>query len=325
MACTPQVKPVHITGKTMGTTYNIKYTQSDATAPRSEVTAQVSQLLVHLNQKLSTWIPDSEISRFNKSPSGQWFGVGVELHTVTAHALAIAQKSAGAFDPTLGPLINLWGFGPDGAKKIPTPAEISRAHSQVGYQKLHIKPGAIKKRVSGMYLDLSASAKGHAVDRVAELLEQRGIAAYMVEIGGEVRAKGGSSQPHWKIGIEVPDPHNPNRKIEKVLSLSSHALATSGNYRNFFPDQEQNRSHIIDSQSGQAGRAPRGHHLSVTVLDEKFCMNADAWATALTAMGWEKGFAFAQQNQLAAHFIARTPDGSWQSRSTIAFKKVLKQ
>ena len=319
-ACTPHNKPVHLTGKTMGTTYNIKYLKSDRSPQRTHVASQVTRLLEHLNEKLSTWRKDSEISRFNAHPPQKWFATGEELHTVTAHALEMAKKSSGVFDPTLGPLVNLWGFGPNGKKKVPSNEEISRARSQVGYQKLHIKPGALKKHVPGMYLDLSASAKGYSVDRVAQLLEQIHIAAYMVEIGGEVKCKG-----QWKIGVEVPDPTSPTRKIERILPLHAHALASSGNYRNFFPKQNRNHSHIIDSQSGQAGKALQGHHLSVTVLDAQSCMNADAWATTLMAMGWEKGFAFAREQQLAAHFISRNPDNSWKSRTTDAFERMLKQ
>ena len=320
-SCTSKSKPVHLYGKTMGTGYNIKYRTTAGSPERNLVKLKVSHLLEHLDQKLSTWRTDSEITRFNNYSDNEWFPVGLELHTVTDHALKIAEKTAGVFDPTLGPLINLWGFGPYGGKKIPSATEISEAKTKVGYQKLLIRPGALKKRVSGMYLDLSASAKGYGVDRIAELLEQLDIKIYMVEIGGEVRTKGGDGQPFWKIGIETPAP---SHKIQKILHLSSHALATSGNYRNFFTDKGAHYSHIIDSSTGKAGQRPRGIYLGVTVLDAFSCMNADAWATALSAMGWQKGIDFAKKHRLAARFVSRFPDGTWQSRTTDAFDRILK-
>ena len=324
-SCTPQRDWVHLTDRTMGTTYNIKYLAiSGNSSTPSRVKSQVTRLLDEINQKLSTWRADSEISLFNAHPPNVWFqGVSDELHTVTAYALKIAKKTSGIFDPTLGPLTNLWGFGPNGKKKIPSPGEISRAKARTGHQKLHIRPNALKKSVPGMYLDLSASAKGYAVDRVVKMLEQMNVTIYMVEIGGEVRVRGGGERPFWKIGIEVPAPHNPDRKIQKILPLSSHALATSGNYRNFFTVRSRIHSHIIDSRSGRARETPIGRSVSVTVLDENSCMNADAWATALAAMGWEKGFDFAKRNRLAAHFIARVPDGSWESRTTDALEEML--
>ena len=309
----------------MGTTYNIKYHAAAHTQDRSVVESKISRLLEHINQKLSTWRKDSEITRFNKYPHNTWFPVSPELYTVTRHALKIAAKTSGVFDPTLGPLINLWGFGPQGEKKVPSAQEMARAKAKVGYRKLHIKPGALKKSVSGMYLDLSASAKGYGVDRVAELLEELDIDIYMVEIGGEIRAKGGKQRPSWKIGVEAPTPHNANRNIQNVLQLSSHALATSGNYRNFFTNRQKHYSHIIDSSSGKAEQHTRGVYLSVTVLDSTSCMNADAWATALSAMGWEKGINFATKHNLPAHFVYRLPDGTGQGRTTGAFKHILKR
>ena len=324
-SCTLQSPPVHLSGKTMGTVYNIKYHTTDHSPEKALVESKIALLLEHLNQKLSTWRSDSEITRFNKSPPRQWFPAGTELHTVTGHALTIAQKTAGVFDPTLGPLINLWGFGPNRKTKIPSPGAISHAKTRTGYQKLLIKPGALKKSAPGMYLDLSASAKGYGVDRLAELLEQLNIDTYMVEIGGEVRAQGGSQRPFWKIGIETPNPHNFGGDIQKVLHLSSHALATSGNYRNFFTHQKDHYSHIIDSSDGSARRHSQGTYLSVTVLDPSSCMNADAWATALSAMGPQKGIRFAQQHRLAARFISRLSDnGPWKIQTTDAFKRILK-
>ena len=324
LSCTSQSELIHINGKTMGTTYNIKYQTTARTPQRSRVESRVSHLLEHLNQKLSTWRTDSEITRFNNYPDNEWFPIDQELYTVTGHALKIAKQTSGVFDPTLGPLINLWGFGSQGRKKVPSRQEISLVKSKVGYQKLFIKPQALKKSVPGMYLDLSASAKGYGVDQVANLLEQLHINIYMVEIGGEVRAKGGKERPFWKIGLENPDPDNTKGNIQKILHLSSHALATSGNYRNFFTDKKNNYSHIIDSSSGKAGLHDQGAYLSVTVLDPSSCMNADAWATALSAMGWQKGIDFARQHQLAARFISRLPDGSRQSQTTDAFKSILK-
>ena len=187
-----------------------------------------------------------------------------------------------------------------------------------------IQDGALKKSVAGMYLDLSASAKGHGVDQVAKLLERLHIPLYMVEMGGEVKAKGGPEKPFWTIGVEAPDPQDATRKVQKTVHLSSHALATSGNYRNFFSHSKHHYSHIIDSRTGHSGQHPSGVYLSVTVLDLHSCMNADAWATALSAMGQNVGWKFAQKHNLAAHFVSRLADGTHQVRTTNKFNRILK-
>lgn len=298
-SCFGPSEPVHIVGKTMGTIYNVKYRHEDGIPAKEAVAMEIEKLLKHLNAKLSTYITDSEISRFNRDGRiGKWVAIGPELHFVARHALEIAGKTNGAFDPTLGPLVNLWGFGPQGEKKVPENKEIVQRLKRVGYQKLELADGKIKRLVKGMYLDLSASAKGYAVDRIAKLLSSFHATDYMVEIGGEVLVSG-----NWNIGIESPgDSKIPGKSLEKMLKLSKGALASSGSYRNYFQSGGKKYSHIISRDSG---RPIKNDLVAVTVYDPASCMHADALATALMAMGFEKASRFAKQNKVAAWLIRR--------------------
>ena len=297
-----QEKEIHITGSTMGTTYNIKYINAPGVPDRQFVADEISRILVYINSKLSTYIKDSEISRFNRHREvDKPFPIGAEFYRVVKHGLDVAYKTDGAFDPTLGPLINLWGFGPSGEKKIPSSEEIAEVKKKVGYKKLNLQGKFLKKSVPEMYLDLSASAKGHGVDKIVDLLIKSHVESYMVEIGGEVRAKG-----KWSIGIDVPGASNRSEELQKILKLSNHAVATSGSYRNFFKKENKKYTHIIDFKTY---RPIQNNLISVTVVDKVSCMNADAWATALMAMGKSQGFEYAQKNNIAAYFVYRSKDG----------------
>jgi thiamine biosynthesis lipoprotein len=228
--------------------------------------------------------------------------------------------SGGAFDITVGPLVNLWGFGPDPMLFVaPDAVLIRQTLTKIGYQKLLFddQNQRVKKIEVSLYLDLSAIAKGYAVDKVGALLEEYGISHYMVEIGGELRLKGHNiKQKPWRIAIEKPS--SEQRVIQKVLPLSNISLATSGDYRNFFESEGVRFSHTIDPRSG----SPIRHDLaSVTVLSET-TMKADALATALMVLGDEEGGRMAERENIAALFIIKTKDGFTEKASSSFLEKL---
>jgi thiamine biosynthesis lipoprotein len=303
----PQQAVLALRGATMGTTYSVQIPEDPAVAfDRAALAERIKALLAEINALMSTYQPDSELSRFNASASTDWIPASPELVAVIAAAQEVSRASDGAFDATVGPLVNLWGFGPRvTADALPTDAEIAAARALVGWQKLRLRdePPALRKARPDLYVDLSAIAKGYAVDRVAEVLEAAGITNYLVEIGGELRGRGvnGRGEP-WRIAIERPDTER--RAIFRVVALQDLGMATSGDYRNFFEVDGERYSHTIDPASGR----PVGHRLaSVTVLADA-AMDADAWATALLVLGPERGMALADAQGIAALFIEHAAD-----------------
>tara|TARA_B100000519_G_C14202678_1_gene418700 strand:- start:455 stop:1420 length:966 start_codon:yes stop_codon:yes gene_type:complete len=284
----------------MGTRYTVKYIGSKLNETRGQVQKKIDHLLVDINQEMSTYIPDSEISQLNKNQSVDWIKLSPRLFTVLATAKLVSDLSNGAFDVTIGPLVNLWGFGPDGEREVPNKAEIDRTKQLVGFSHLQmdVDRQSIKKIHPDIYIDLSAIAKGYGVDLIGQLLIQLEIRNYMVDIGGEVKTKGLKNGEPWQIGIEKPDPIA--RTIHKILEISDMNVATSGGYRNFFESGGKKFSHTIDPQTGY----PVEHRLvSVTVFDPESCMAADALATTLMVLGPESGMEFVQKNDVAAYFI----------------------
>jgi len=323
-ACESQVPksyPFSYQGNSMGTSFSIKASQ----LPKDKTVLQVQQLikrrLSDINQAMSTYIEESELSQLNNKHSIQAQTVSPELFKVLQTAEKISQLSKGAFDITVAPLVNLWGFGPDVMLyQAPKLEKISALLAQSGYQKLHLnaEQNTVQKQVPELSMDLSALAKGYAVDEVALVLEQQGIKDYLVEIGGEIRLKGLNLQANkWRIAIEKPNIHQ--RELQKVLPISNIALATSGDYRNFFEQDGQRFSHTIDPRTG----SPITHKLaSVTVLHE-WSMYADAWATALMVLGEDLGYKIAEEQKLAAFFIIKTEQG-FAERATPLFTDYIK-
>ncbi len=285
----------------MGTTWSVQLPAAAGhrhTALHEDITA----LLAGLEAELSHWQPDSALSRFNQAPAGTWHELPADLTTVMAAALALARDSQSAFDPALGPLVDLWGFGPDGPRETPPSAtEIAAARERSGWQRLRYEPGSQQLyQPGGVFLDLSGIAKGHAVDRIAALLDDAGIRNYLVEIGGELRARGhGPRGRPWRVAIRAPLPHPaPAAVVELAGNPASPAaplaVATSGSYHAGFEHGGRHYSHTLDPRTG----APVVNGvLSVTVLADS-AMQADALATAITVLGPEQGLAFAEQHQL---------------------------
>ncbi|WP_298865989.1 FAD:protein FMN transferase [uncultured Gimesia sp.] len=312
MACqtdqTASVSKLHFEGPTMGTQFHITISSSaSAEVDVALLKKEVDQLLQNINQQMSTYIKDSELSRFNQNQSNDWFEVTPEVVKVVSAGINISQESEGAFDMTVGPLVNLWHFGPDpGKKTIPETSRIEAARKSVGYQHIALRRDqpALKKLIPDVYLDLSAIAKGYAVDAVGVLLESQGIENYLVEIGGEMRARGHNQKRlAWRVGIEKPV--SETRVVQKIVSLADLSMATSGNYRNFFEVEGTTYSHTIDPRTGR----PVKHSLaSVSVVGET-CMNCDAQATCLMVLGPEAGYNWAKDRNIAAYFIVKTENG----------------
>lgn len=300
--CAEEAKDhLSISGHTMGTTYSIKISEQVSEKDTLALQAEINSLLITVNKVFSTYLPDSEISIFNKSRSIEWEKQSPDFIGLLSEAMDINYKTDGAYDVTVGPLVNLWGFGPSFTDdNIPLQNEIDRALQKIGSGKLSIDfdQNLLKKSQSNLYIDFSSIAKGYGVDEVSDLLSSKGYKNYLVEIGGELRVKGlNSSNLHWKIAIEKPDVSK--RVIQKVLNLTDVALATSGDYRNYFDYEGQRYSHTINPITGW----PVKHNLvSVTVLAAT-SMKADAWATALMVLGAEKGYDSAIKNELSVLFI----------------------
>lgn len=297
----PTGAPLTISGSTMGTYYRVTLASTPVTISEDELRASIELCLDSINTKMSTYLADSEISRFNLSRDTHWFPVSLETATVVSEALEISQQSDGAFDITVGPLVNLWGFGPTipTAQRIPNPETIINALEKTGSKHLQVRlnPPALKKDLAELQVDLSGIAKGFAVDSVAGVLEKMGQKDYLVDIGGELRAGGKKEDSPWIVAIERPDPSQ--RAIQKAMILNDLAIATSGDYRNYFEVEGHRYSHQIDPGTGR----PIHHKLvSVSVVDAS-CMRADAWATAMMILGPQKGAEIARKAKLATLFI----------------------
>jgi thiamine biosynthesis lipoprotein len=298
---------VQFSGSTMGTTYTVKARQVPEGMTAADLQTEVDRILVDVNQQMSTYDESSELSRFNQSQSTEWVKVSKALAQVVQRSLEISRLTDGAFDVTVGPLVNLWGFGPDLSEdQTPSDAELQAALDRVGHQQLEarLSPPALKKDRADLYVDLSAIAKGFGVDEIVQYLESQGISHYLVEIGGELRGKGLNPQDvPWRIAIEEPNPGK--RAVQQVVEIVDRGIATSGDYRNFFEINGQRYSHAINPRTGQ----PIRHQLaSVTVVNES-AMEADAWATALLVLGPERGAAMAEKQNLAAFFIVINGSG----------------
>ena len=322
LACSerpPRAEFRHI-GLALGTSFSVKVTRLPEGVDPEELRDRLDRLLEEVDERMSTYRPDSELTRFNRSRTTRWQPVSPQLARVVAEALEISRWSGGAFDVTVGPLVNLWGFGPDPRTgKKPSAEAVRAAKVRTGYRNLEVRmrPPALRKRIPELYVDLSAIAKGWAVDRLAEYLERQGIGDYLVEIGGELRLKGRSPRGGpWRIAIEKPVAGV--RAVGKILTLTDTAVATSGDYRNYFEVDGRRFSHTIDPRTGY----PVSHRLaSVTVLRHT-CMRADGLATAFMVMGPEQGYARAEAENIPVLFLVKD-EGGFRERATSAFRQII--
>ena len=297
----PAQANLQLTGETMGTFYHVTLSATETCEQPEQLKQEIEDRLQILNWQMSTYLPKSEISEFNRSDSLDWFLVSTEFAEVVAQALIIAKQTQGSFDPTVAPLVNLWHFGSgESSLTIPDEEMIQQAKEKTGYQKLEVRlsPPAIRKQISDLQLDLSAIAKGDAVDRVASLLTEKGYQNFLVNIGGEAVARGEKEKGRlWRMGIEKPIEFT--REIMEIVDLENLAMATSGDYRNFFIVDGEKFSHTISPFTGK----PQKHSLRSVSVIAKSCSQADAYATAMMVLGTQQAKTFAQKHHLDIFLI----------------------
>jgi len=295
-------------GATMGTYYSVKVVSVSSLedAQVAEIDAGIASELELINSLMSSYEHHSELSRFNRSPIGLPVTLSAPTFDVLTESLALFKSTGGAFDISVSPLVELWGFGVSNAPETtPSKTAIAVAQANVGLERLALTaPDSIAVKRGNLELNVSAIAKGYAVDQVASYLGSKSLIGYLVEVGGEVRAAGTKASGEvWRIGIEIPA--RQSRAAHVTLALSDRAIATSGDYRNFLDLDGRRYSHTIDPRTGY----PVEHHLaSVSVVAER-CSTADGLATALMVMGEEEGYEYAQSNSIDALFIVRDGEG----------------
>ena len=309
-----------ITGQTMGTYYSIKIRTEQE---NKKLYKKIQNELSEINLEMSVFDLNSEISSINGEPEDTWIPLSEPMQNVLKTAHKIYKQSNGAFDPTVGKLIDLWGFGTSRQKKIPTDEEIKNLLEISGFDKVTFNNdySELKKSNSEVMINLSAIAKGYGVDRIAELLKENGYNDFVIEIGGEVRTSGQKSEDvdGWNIGIIKPA--NNYTENAYIVTLKDLSVATSGDYRNFFYIDNEKFSHTI---SPQTGYPVKSNLMSVTVFD-KSCMTADGLATAMMVMGETKALNFANRNNIAAIFFIRDEDGNPVSVLSKKAKSLLEQ
>jgi FAD:protein FMN transferase len=304
-------EPLRLFGETMGTHYIVTIDSPSVDDDGAALQERIEARLAEINAQMSTWDSTSEISRFNSLQSTDWFDVSPEFIFVVAEAKQIFECTEGAFDPTVSPLIDLWGFGDDRNRSVPDTTAIDAARRSIGMQHVELRkePPALKKSLADLQLNLSAIAKGYAVDAIAALLVEQNVTSFMIDIGGENR--GGlpkASGDPWRAGIESPlNAPLPGQELpfSRIVDLNESAVATSGDYRNFFEIDGSRYSHAIDPATGWPVKEPPA---AVSVVHSS-CMSADAWATALMVLGSEKGLPLAREQGLSVLFQYVTDTG----------------
>ncbi|MEQ8210928.1 MAG: FAD:protein FMN transferase [Lacipirellulaceae bacterium] len=303
----------------MGTTYSVKYRGPIEISER-EVRQQVEEALAEVNNQMSTYLPDSELSQFNNSHSLEPQEVSPATAYVVQQAVAIHEKTRGALDVTVGPLVRLWKLNDPRSSALElSDQEIAKTRAMTGIEKVTVttSPTTLSKKIPELEIDLSAIAKGYGVDRVCEVLTQLSLENFMVEIGGEVRTLGTkSAEADWRIGVESPQ--QARRELSWIVPLKDLALASSGDYRNFRGTGENAYTHILDPRTGRP-LPYRG--VAVTVVAET-CLEADALATALVVMGENEGYLWCEEHDTAALFQTTDSKGAISERATPLFEKL---
>jgi len=317
MGCERQSPPAGaatFSGPTMGTSFTVKIADFPEEISEQSLDSDIKRILTRINERMSTYQENSEVSRFNKLQTTDWFKVSQETIFVVNEALRVSDLTQGAFDITVGPLVNLWGFGPPRRSTVlPSDELIKETQANIGYRLLHTRddPPAIRKEDPQVQIDLSAIAKGYAVDQIAEHLQSQHIGNYLVEVGGEMRAKGkNAGGMAWKVAIEKPILKH--RAVHRVLHLDNKAIATSGNYRNFFEENGVRFSHTINPITGK----PITHNLASVSVINTSSMRADALATGLMVLGPEIGFQLAEIENLAVIFLVKDTEGFLEKTSS---------
>ena len=314
----PSAYTYEISGETMGTTYTVRVDSDVRPFSDGELGARIQEVLDDINARMSTYVDTSEVSLLNVAAPESAVMLSDDTYFVLQSAVFLAESSGGAFDPTVGALVNAWGFGPVNPSTAPSAFELEtlRSHTGIALLEMDRTSYSVRKVDSQARVDLSAIAKGYGADKVGDLLEENGLLRYMVEVGGEVLVgevkRDGST---WRIGIETPDVGA--QHLQRTVPLTDHAMATSGNYRNFYVMDGRTVGHTIDPRDGQ----PVDHNgASVSVIHES-CMMADGMATVLMVMGPDEGYDWAVANDIAAMFVVHDGDG-FVERLTPAFTEL---
>lgn len=305
-----------LTGATMGTTWRLVWidTEPSLEHERAELNSAIEAELARINTLMSTWDPDSELSRFNQSRSVEPVVLHADTLQVVDTALSISRMTRGRYDITLQPVIDLWGFGRDESSPTPANAAIEQALQQSGYDQLVRVGKTIRKRLPTVSLDVSSLAKGYAVDKLGELIESHGISRYLVDIGGELRARGTRADgTAWQVGIE-----NPEGNVHQVITLKDTHIATSGSYRNYRIEEGKRLSHIIDGATGR----PIDHQLVAVSVVHESTMLADAWATALLVVGVDRAQELMQQQGLVVQ-LTTARDGRFEQMMSPDFASLI--
>lgn len=317
--CSRPADPVVLNGFTMGTTWSVQLGQLSPGQSVSVLREEIEALLEQVNDEMSTWREDSDLSRFNRLEPGQSLVLPEGFARVLEMSLELAEQTGGAFDPTVGPLVNLWGFGPDGrVSQAPDEAALQAARERVGYWRLDYDHERRELTQPGeVYLDFSGIAKGWGVDVIAEHLLASGINDFLVDIGGDMRLSGKRPDGQaWRIAIERPVPGT--RDIYQVIQPGSVAMVTSGTYRQFFEAEGRRYSHTIDPRTGEPVQHPA---ISITVIGDNATW-VDGLATALGVLDPDEAFEFAVERNLAVLWILQT-NGELEERYTPAFAPLI--
>lgn len=304
-------------GPIFGTGYHVTVFADLSESEYQALDAGILAELERVDELMSTYRDDSELSRFNRAPVGVPFFLSPATAEVVNEALRIARLSDGAFDVTVGPAVNLWGFGPEGRpEQVPDAATLAAALARVDVHALRLEDGRLTK-TKPVYVDLSGIAKGYATDRVADHLAAQGTENYLIEVGGEIRTHGEKpSGAPWRIAVEKPV--SSERSVQRIVDLGDAAVATSGDYRNYFEAGGVRYSHTIDPRTG---KPITNRVASVTVISQRSA-TADALATAFTVMGADAGLKLAERENIAVYFIVRSDEG-FEIRMSPAFAPYL--
>jgi thiamine biosynthesis lipoprotein len=316
-SCSREPRELVLSGPTMGTTYTVKVVGTPDTLDAEAIRRELDAVLANIDAEMSIYRSDSAISKFNANASTDWLEVPVGLARVVAVSRDISERSGGSFDITIAPLIAAWGFGPSGEPtSLPSQAELAALRDRMGYRLLDVRlsPPALRKQHPALTIDVNGVAPGYAVDLLAERFEALGVRRFMIDIGGEVLARGRNARGEpWRIAVEQPI--DGEQTPFKILELTNASVTTSGEYRHYFDRDGQRYSHTLDPRSGR----PIASYGSVCVVG-KSSLVIDAWATALNVLGPDEGLQVAEREGLAAMYIV-VDAGKLEARMSSAFPR----
>ncbi len=314
-SCAPKNEPWRFSGPTMGTQYNVSVVPKEhLLCGKAKFEKKIRESLEQTNQQMSHYIAESELNQISRLKVGEEMPISADMENILQLSHRLYSLSDGAFDITVGPLVNLWGFGPKSSPddSVPSDEQIRSAMAKTGGDSLLLTAAKVSKS-KAVELNLSAVAKGYGADKVAQVLETCGAKDYLVEVGGELLLKGLSHRGGpWKVAVEKPSSSLAAQSMQRLLEVSNKGVATSGDYRNYFEKDGVRYSHTIDPRTGK----PITHALaSVTVLAPSSA-EADAWATVITVVGPEEGMRLAEQEKLAVYMLVKTKSGFKESYSS---------